>query len=311
MSLKEKNIDLINYCNKAIELESQIFSTEASINNLEKAKNPANYRNRDNNQRIHDKYVNSGYNYLQEDIKSKKLIIFGFGVFIFCAFFLVFGSSVLGFISALIFACVVSFIIYANYSNKKLKEYEETKNSRELSYTQYLNNSEDEKFINEVNDWSNTYYEKQLKEYDSLLLEKNKMKDSLSKLYEMKDKFYSDDVIYAKYRNLAALSTIKEYLESERCYELTGPDGAYNKYDLEEQNNRIITKLDQLVDKSGEILQSLQDIKGNQFVLYTALTEINNNIIKVGGELDYHSALLQSIDKNANLAQFHTSWWYR
>lgn len=311
MNSIEKNADLINYCNKAIELESQIFSTEASINNLEKAKNPANYRNRDNNQRIHDKYVNSGYNYLQEDLKSKKLIIFGFGVFIFCAFFLVFGSSVLGFISALIFACVVSFIIYANYSNIRLKEYEETKNSRELSYTQYLNNGEDEKFINEVNDWSNTYYEKQLKEYDSLLLEKNKMKDSLSKLYEMKDKFYSDDVIYAKYRNLAAISTIKEYLESERCYELTGPDGAYNKYDLEEQNNRIITKLDQLVDKSGEILQSLQDIKENQFVLYTALNKINNNIIKVSGELDYHTALLQSIDKNADLAQFHTSWWYR
>ena len=81
-------------------------------------------------------------------------------------------------------------------------------------------------------------------------------------------KYYDLDVIYPKYRNLVALTTFAEYLESGRCKSLYGYTGCYNVYEQELRQNTIIGKLDQ-------ILIQLDQIKKVQFATYLAIQQSN------------------------------------
>ena len=64
------------------------------------------------------------------------------------------------------------------------------------------------------------------------------------------------------------MCSICEYLESGRCSELGGPDGAYNLFEQEIRMNLIITQL-------GSILSKLDRIQANQAMLYDAISTGN------------------------------------
>lgn len=89
----------------------------------------------------------------------------------------------------------------------------------------------------------------------------NHLKNSLEHIY-------SANVIYPKYRNLVAVTTIYEYLASGRCDTLEGADGAYNLYEMELRQNIVIGQL-------SSVLDSLEQIKSNQFTLYSEIAESN------------------------------------
>ena len=84
----------------------------------------------------------------------------------------------------------------------------------------------------------------------------------------IRDSIYSANVIYPKYRNLVAVTTIYEYLASGRCDTLEGADGAYNLYEMELRQNIVIGQL-------SSVLDSLEQIKSNQFTLYSEIAESN------------------------------------
>lgn len=81
-------------------------------------------------------------------------------------------------------------------------------------------------------------------------------------------KYYDLDVIYPKYRNLVAITTFIEYLESGRCSSLYGYTGCYNVYEQEIRQNAIIGKLEQ-------VLVSLEQVKKIQFATYLAIQQSN------------------------------------
>ena len=93
----------------------------------------------------------------------------------------------------------------------------------------------------------------------------------LAQTKELLEKFYQTDWLFPKYRNLVAVCTIYEYFASGRCDELIGSTGAYNLYEAEVRQNLIINQLEIIADK-------LDQIKANQYMLYTQL-EANNRII--------------------------------
>lgn len=74
-------------------------------------------------------------------------------------------------------------------------------------------------------------------------------------------RYYDLNIIFPKYRNMVAMTTMYEYFASGRCSELTGPDGAYNLYEAELRQNLIINKLDVIIKELGAIQQ-------NQHMLY-------------------------------------------
>lgn len=92
-------------------------------------------------------------------------------------------------------------------------------------------------------------------------------------------KLYSYNVIYPKYQNLIAVSSFYDYLYSGSCSTLEGPHGAYNKFDVEVRLDKIITKMD-------VIIQQLNTIQTNQFMLYQAINNSNKTIDNLSRALD-------------------------
>ena len=84
-------------------------------------------------------------------------------------------------------------------------------------------------------------------------------------------KLYAQNIVYAKYRNLVAISTIYEYFDSGRCTELEGPNGAYNMYEGELRSNIIICSLSQIISDLGQI-------KNGQYALYEQIRRSNENV---------------------------------
>ncbi len=110
------------------------------------------------------------------------------------------------------------------------------------------------------------------KEYDQAV-------DLLKKTLEAKIVYEKSEVIFPKYHDLVAYSQFYEYFQSGRCTSLTGPDGAYNLYENELRQNIIIGKLD-------DISNSLEEIKQNQYMIYSELKSINSNISKLDDSMN-------------------------
>lgn len=136
-------------------------------------------------------------------------------------------------------------------------------------------------------------YDKEMQKYNDkvqqlkIILEQkqNTLKVKYTQLLELHnqttealDNLYSLDIIYPKYRNIIAVSSISEYFDSGRCDSFTGPNGAYNMYEDELKQNLIINNLESIND-------NLESIKNNQYSLY----EIMND------NLGYYNAINREI----------------
>ena len=122
------------------------------------------------------------------------------------------------------------------------------------------------------------------------------------------DKIYSLDVIFPKYRNLVMVCSIYEYVCSGRCAVLEGHEGAYNILEMEIRLDRIITQLDL-------IIKQLDVIRNNQYMLYSAIQETNQQVTQLlqstkyvmdhlqnfQGQAEELTARIASIEKNSML----------
>ena len=100
----------------------------------------------------------------------------------------------------------------------------------------------------------------------------------LSETQAVLDKLYSVDVIYPKYHTLPALTSIYEYLVTGRCEELSGAHGAYNLYEDEIRKDTIISQL-------NTVIENLEQIKQNQYMLYEQEKGIQQNTRAIAAEL--------------------------
>ena len=159
-------------------------------------------------------------------------------------------------------------------------------------------------YENQLADYQNTEfkarkaYEDGMREYNTLLpvyesetqSQLTQLNNLLEKLTSAREELYSIDVVYSKYRDLIAISTIYEYFASGRCSELEGPDGAYNLYESELRANIIIGSL-------GQIISDLQQIKNSQFALYQEIKNSNRVI----------ASLLSNIADNTHMTAYYAN----
>lgn len=113
---------------------------------------------------------------------------------------------------------------------------------------------------------------------------------------DIREKFYARDVLYPKYQNLPALTSIYEYFITGRCEELIGPHGAYNMYEDEMRKDTVISQL-------NPVIANLEQIKQNQYMLYQQVKAIQNTASEIGNELaqvrGYTAALTELSAMNA------------
>ena len=113
--------------------------------------------------------------------------------------------------------------------------------------------------------------------------------DTIKKLIAAKNKLYLFNVIFGKYRNLVALSSFYEYLMSGRCISLEGPGGAYNIYETEIRANQIISQL-------SDVVNSLEQIKNNQYMAYSQLHEMNVTLARLESKTERAITSLEHIE---------------
>lgn len=130
-----------------------------------------------------------------------------------------------------------------------------------------------------------------------IALSVNKIKSAITNTQTELDILYASNFIYPKYRNLIAVASMYEYLDSGRCNSLEGADGAYNIYELEVRLDRIITKLD-------IIISNLEQIRANQYYLYTAIKEMQPHIDRVTNTIIENTNKLNEVAVNTAVTAY-------
>ena len=120
-------------------------------------------------------------------------------------------------------------------------------------------------------------------------------------------KLLKSGILHPKYWDFVAASSIYEYLSTGRCGTLEGGDGAYNLYEAEIRANRVIDQLDAVID-------SLNTIKRNQYLMYNVLTSINRNIKDISQKmsvavdaLSHLESDVSSIKETTEMIEYNTA----
>ena len=192
---------------------------------------------------------------------------------------------------------------FSEISNSSLKKrYEEALNKYEKELKQYnidiaqaeqdykTANAKAKKEYDSKKEKSKQKYNIALSNHSYATKKVNQLERTLTETKSTLDKLYALDVVYSKYRNLVAISTMYEYFASGRVSQLEGPNGAYNLYESELRQNLIINKLD-------TIITQLEDIKANQYALYTELQETNRTLRGISSDI---SAIVSNTNKIAD-----------
>ncbi len=108
------------------------------------------------------------------------------------------------------------------------------------------------------------------------------------------EQLYSIGIIHEKYYKqadggLVPITMFCEYFDTGICTQLTGPDGAYNKYEQQQLANRIIGHLER-------IWNSVESIRANQYYLYRSINEVHQTVDRLSA----------NVDKQATLQSYHT-----
>lgn len=138
---------------------------------------------------------------------------------------------------------------------------------------------------------SSTLAENQISNLISAEIEQIKklLEESYSRLYSL----YNCGILYGKYCNIVAVSSFYDYFMSGRCSTFDGPNGAYNLFESESRADKISFKLD-------VIIEELEQIKENQYTLYSKLNEINSNINKLNTTTSDMLTALRSVMENSS-----------
>lgn len=120
----------------------------------------------------------------------------------------------------------------------------------------------------------------------------------LTELYKALYQLYSCNIVFPKYRNIVAISSLYEYLSSGRCDSLEGANGAYNLYESELRMNTVIGQLNQ-------VIESLEQIKQNQYMIYSAIHNVTKQLAELNYSMDSALDSLNSIGTSMSNMESH------
>ena len=99
----------------------------------------------------------------------------------------------------------------------------------------------------------------------------NKTKEQLASTQQVLSKLYSLNIIHPEFRNIVAVSSFYQYVDTGMCDKLEGHEGAYTLYLHESWYRTLSSQIENIIDR-------LDQIQSNQFVLYRAVKSANEKI---------------------------------
>lgn len=135
-------------------------------------------------------------------------------------------------------------------------------------------------------------YEKGLIVKHALETDLPTLRNKLSSTRVLLRSYYLRGILHPKYRNFVAVSYLLDCIDTGRCTQLDGPNGAYNQYELEVRMDRISSQLDTVIDK-------LDQIRQNQYSLYAAITQSNRINEQMNQKLDKYCQNLENLNSSS------------
>lgn len=260
-----------------------------------------------------DKSVNLGTDFL---VGLGILLFLGF---ISCTIYFVIGWENESLIADLLFIAGIiapfAIMILDAYETKKSNQVKNEQCHRE--YSKYKSEREEYQKILEANKLERRL-DQQRRQRQTELYEAQckQITDFLTASKQHLKIIYAKNIIFPKYRNLVMVCSIYEYICAGRCTTLEGHEGAYNILEMEIRLDRIITQLD-------KVIAQLDAIQANQYMLYSAIQEANQQSYQLlkstrhiaeklqdlNNHLDNHSADLANqiseLQKTSALTAYH------
>ena len=159
------------------------------------------------------------------------------------------------------------------------------------------NSKREKEYFRKIKD-DNARVEVEKKQILSLKEHQNELRTEVDKVEKLMEKLYSANIIYPKYRELVPIVTMWEYIDSGRCTELLGANGAYNLYESESRQDIIISNLTQA-------LSMLAQIRDTQYALYEAIQESNEIAERVYRQSERLIASNKNIERNSEITSYN------
>lgn len=140
------------------------------------------------------------------------------------------------------------------------------------------------------------------KQKEALAKDIEKCKECAMTASNMIERLYNIDVIDSKYHNFSAIYKIYDYISTGRCYELTGPFGAYNLYEHELKEEQKIQYLSYLPTISAQLLH----IQQNQLFLSEQIRGAKSLITDIYNESVITNRLQSETLENTKLVAYNT-----
>lgn len=266
---------LLEYIKTAIEIETDIATQERIISecqeDMSRRKPMLNLMSIPEN----PQFINANFETNDWVLLFFGIILLGFGLCILISLDVI--GDVLGVYGLVMLGlCSGSGVYFIKYFCEKKHVIKEAKRINAKRYEEY---SRQKNVVESSNTRIKADYHMALHEWEesrSAVVETTQ--PYLDETRALLARHYAKNLIYPKYQNLPALTSIYEYFITGRCEGLTGPYGAYNLYEDEIRKDTVISQLNRVVE-------NLEQIRQNQYMLYTKVCTIQQEAAAIRNEL--------------------------
>lgn len=193
--------------------------------------------------------------------------------------------------------------------NQRIKGYEEannkiqTENKKKETYNNQRYYYWQSKFNEDENQKKSLWEIQKLTHTEYIKKETALIKTELQKLDSVLDSIYSLEIdgklcLHPAYRGLSSVAVIYGYLDTGRCTELEGHEGAYNIYEQEKRLGYIIDKLDVISNKLDRLNGTMMYLGQAIYQCNDKLDQLNENSMKTLQAIEY-----MDMDISAGMSQ--------
>ena len=123
--------------------------------------------------------------------------------------------------------------------------------------------------------------------------QQKKTSTALAALYDL-------EIIHPKYRhNMVAIASFYDYFDTGICSTLTGPHGAYSRYEEDLRFQRIYSRLDVIISKLDEIIET-------QRTIARLLEQANDTLSHISRTNNRMMQKVSRIEENSDLTAYNT-----
>lgn len=123
--------------------------------------------------------------------------------------------------------------------------------------------------------------------------QQKKTRTALAALYDL-------EIIHPKYRhNMVAIASFYDYFDTGICSTLTGPHGAYSRYEEDLRFQRIYSRLDVIISKLDELIDT-------QRTIAQLLEQANDTLSHISRTNNRMMQKMSRIEENSDLTAYNT-----